>query len=750
LEEIKSKSQGKKEPPRKKPNFLGGIKPKSGDKKEDEHQNISISSTRMEPNFLQEIKVRTQSKAETERNSGETTVRVEESSSDVGVQQSAKLNPMRTEMTQSLTKEETEGSPTKEVSKDYLDRRTLVEPLSNNTKKILRELENNEIRQKKLEKSLTQNGIHITEDISYEEAKDKITQISDSMKALAATAMDYATEKEYFRLEEQLSKYTTALMLTDEYIEELRRLEQEWEDSVEADNIVALRKLRSHMPVKIRHLTEEELVTIPSPNGKTLPKAIARKFKRTDVLQLLRVDPDDIEKMHPSLLESKRTTGLTLTERRALHEHFRGVVDRWTEKKADPSVEKKWQWYQNLRLKFKETLTAYMRCVEQFGPPGSHQYAKRSDPNGGGCRLIGNQCPIKADATVKYDDDHGYTQDAIYENSSDKGEPKKVSLNNTPTSKGLPSKVTKISEAEIMQDYRDRLMLDDNETEVDQKLLRELLHSDKRTKSLEKQLTHAGLSLPKEDIPYNVAKTRIAELTKELNEIAVNMGNTSDAKEQSKLEFNFEKLSDELDKYNNALMLTKEWGQEQKDKERQWEMNISADNYEALKKVRRHMPVNIRNLSENSLATELTPNGKVLPKALAKKFKRTNVLMILRTDPSAIEVMHPSSLEAMRTTGLTLTERRAIHEHLKEIAPKWKAMVSDKMCERKWMWHASLQSKLKEMIGNERYEKADLATDYSGDFGYPEEAEYEQQAVAKSNLLTMEELERRRMEDEYR
>lgn len=146
--------------------------------------------------------------------------------------------------------------------------------------------------------------------------------------------------------------------------------------------------------------------------------------------------------------------------------------------------------------------------------------------------------------------------------------------------------------------------------------------------------------------------------------------------------------------------------------------------------------------------------------------------MILRMDPADIELMHPSSLEGMRTTGLTLLERRALHEHLKGIAPKWKAMANDKMCERKWMWHASLQSKFKEMLeiydkhaeaygtkcnapvgsacslrGNRCPIKADLGIDYSGDYGFPEHAEYEKQSVAKSNLLSMDELEKRKRED---
>jgi len=809
LDEIETKANGNKENERQKNNiaasskpdqhkrghnFLEAIKSRAGGQKKDKETDDSIPSNKnaKKPNFLEEIRAKAEKQNETKEN-------ISDSSSDSGmsgknsnaesmessVQQSEHSEKPGTEKVQFQTRAETLATDTNqqgEVSKVYLDRRSLPEPFSNNTKKILRALENNEIRQKKLEKSLIQNGIRPFEDISYEEAKDKIADITDSMKALTTAGLDsYTMEKEYFRLEEQLSKYTAALMLTDEYAEEHRRMEQDWERSIENDNIAAICKLRSHMPVNIRHLTEAELTTVATPNGKTLPKAIARKFKRTNILQLLRVDPDDIEKMHPSLLEGMRTTGLTLTERRALHEHFRDVVGRWTEKRSDPSIEKKWQWYQTLRSKFKETLSAYLRCIEQFGPPGSHQYAKRGDPNGGGCTLLGNQCPIKADAAIDYSDDYGYTKEAVYENSGNRSDPKKKSPREISVSNEKSSKITTSSEEETMQNYRDHLRLDADETEVDKKLLRELFHSDKRTKTLEKQLTQAGLSLPKEDISYDMAKTRVAELTEELNKVAVNMGSTSDAKQLAKLEHTFGTLSQDLDKYTNALMLTKEWAKEQKDKEHKWESDISAANYEALQKVRRHMPVNIRNVSETTLATDLTPNGKVLPKAIAKKFKRTNILMILRTDPSVIEAMHPSSLESMRTTGLTLTERRAIHEHMKEIAPKWKAMTSDKMCERKWMWHASLQSKLKEMlekydkhveqygppgnhpyrkrndpngvgcplIGNQCPIKADLVIDYSGDYGFPDTAEYEQQTVAKSNLLSMDELEKRRLEDDY-
>mmetsp|Transcript_3627 Transcript_3627/g.4101 ORF Transcript_3627/g.4101 Transcript_3627/m.4101 type:complete len:1130 (+) Transcript_3627:230-3619(+) len=667
------------------------------------------------------------------------------------------------------------GSSTKS-SMNFLDLTYLHEPYSDNTKKILGDLESNETRRNKIERVLMQNDIPISENIAYEEAKDKIADITVLMKELMAVEKDsYTLEKKYFPLEEQLAKYTTALMLTDEFAEDQVRLEENWEDSIETGNIAALHKLRSHMPVKIRHMTEEELAITTTPNGKNLPKVFARKVKRTNILQLLRVDPDDIEKMHPSLLESMRTTGLTLTERRAIHEHFRDMVDKWAKKRSDPSIEKKWQWYQSLRSKFKEMLNAYSICVEKYGPPGNHLYSKRSDPGGGGCPLLGNQCPLKADANMDYNEDYGYTKEAEYESGSGIMSPRSSSCPQHITSEA------KSSETEMIDGFRSRLHLDANETEVDKKVLRALLHSHKRITNLEKQLTLAGLSLPKENISYCVAKTRVSELTEELQKIASSMGNTNDAKELPEQERNFGKLSEELDKYNNALMLTKEWAQEQKDKECQWEIYVSQANYEALQKIWRHMPVHIRNMSETALASYSTPNGKVLPVAIIKKFKRTNILMILRIDPTDIELMHPSSLEAMRTTGLTLTERRALHEHLKGIASKWKEMKNNKLCGRKWMWHASLKSKFKDMLekydkhvetygpsenhpyrkrndpsgtgcallGNQCPIKADQTMDYNDDYGFPDHAEYEKQSVAKSNLPTMDELEKRKRENEF-
>lgn len=663
-----------------------------------------------------------------------------------------------------------------EPSREFIDVRSIPEPHSANTKKILSELEALEERQGRLEKTLKQNGIAVVEDIPYEVAKDKIAELQEQMKALATSEEDqFVVQKKYYALEEEMSKYVTAMMLTDEFVEEQRMAESKWEESVEADNITALRKVRRHMPVNIRNMTEEELTSNPTPNGKMLPKAMAKKFKRTNALQLIRVNPTDLERMHPSLVEGLRTTGLTLTERRALHEHLKDIGSKWQELQQDPSIERKYSWFLALKSKFKEMVTSYDKHVKEFGPPGNHPYAKRNDPPGSGCTLLGNQCPIKADSVVSYEEDYGYTSEAEYEGGMP-APAKNVAKSKTSSN----SAGAKKKDDEIMASIRERLHLTGTESTVDTKLLRELFFAEKRALNLEKQLAQNGLALPKEDIPFAVAKAKVAEITEEIKVVAVKMGETTDLKEMTALEKEYSQLSDDLEKYNNALMLTKEWAQELLEKERQWEERVRPANQEALRKIRRHMPVNIKDLSEQDMIEGTTPNGKQLPQKIVRKFKRTNILQLVRMPQSMIEPMHPSSLEGMRSTGLTLTERRALHEHLKDLGAKWKASSNDKMAERKWMWHESLRGKFRELVDKydkhveeygpphnhpyaERGEpgggcpllgkqcpvKADQEVHYDEDYGFPPDAIYNIEKVKKSNLLTVEELERRKQDDEW-
>ena len=286
--------------------------------------------------------------------------------------------------------------------------------------KLLRDLEEAESRQKKLERQLAQAGVVIAEDIPFDEAKRKVAEIARRMHEIGGSDVtDPDKEKEaqlrqeYFKLEQDMEKYTAALQLTDEWIEEQEELERKWEESVELGNIEALKQLRKHMPVDVRNMSENALTTTPSPNGKFLPKTMAKKFKRTNVLQLLRADPEDILRMHPSTLENMRVTGLTLTERRAMYAHLKDIGPRWKAMQAEKMTERKWTWYSMMKGNFKEQLASFERHCEQYGPPENHPYATRDNPDAG-CPLIGNQCPVKANKLINYDGDYGFTEDAEY------------------------------------------------------------------------------------------------------------------------------------------------------------------------------------------------------------------------------------------------------------------------------------------------------------------------------------------------
>ena len=286
---------------------------------------------------------------------------------------------------------------------------------------LLQKLESAEKRQKKLEKQLEQAGVAIAEDIDYDVCLKKVAEIGKRMGEIGGSDVTHPDKEEqnrlreeYFKLEQEMEKYNNALLMTDEYQAEQDRLEKKWEVDNAPGNLEALKMLRRHMPVEVRNMSEAQLTTEPTPNGKYLPKATAKKFKRTNVLQLIRRNPDDIVRMHPSTLENMRVTGLTLTERRALYEHLRPAGPQWKAMKAEKMTERKWTWYNMMKSNFKENLASWQRHVDQYGPPGAHPYATRENPNVG-CPLVGKQCPLKADKLIDYDGDYGFTDKAEYE-----------------------------------------------------------------------------------------------------------------------------------------------------------------------------------------------------------------------------------------------------------------------------------------------------------------------------------------------
>ncbi|EQC40024.1 hypothetical protein SDRG_02683 [Saprolegnia diclina VS20] len=214
--------------------------------------------------------------------------------------------------------------------------------LSTDTVKLRRRLQ-------KMERQLKQAGINVAEDIPYDEAKEKVAEISARLQEIGSSEivcddkqLQAALRKEYFRLEQDMERYNTALMMTDEYMEAERQKELQWELQHCATNEAALRQLRCCMPVNLSVLTEKDLSACIGPD-------LAKKLKRTNVLQLLRVDPKTITRMHPSVIEAYRLTGLSVLERRALHVVLATPAAEWKKQAtSDELSARKLAWFKKL------------------------------------------------------------------------------------------------------------------------------------------------------------------------------------------------------------------------------------------------------------------------------------------------------------------------------------------------------------------------------------------------------------------
>ena len=309
------------------------------------------------------------------------------------------------QMHQQPSEAKDDHNPSKEDDDDH-------EKNNAHIQQLLEDLKQAEQRQKRLEQQLNQAGIVLAEDIPYEEAKEAVGRISRRMNEIGDSQIVHddpqvqkALREEYFTLEQQMERYMAALMLTDEFVQEQQAAEDEWEASVAKDNQQALVQVRRHMPVCIAKMTKEELVT---KHGLSL--AMVNKFKRSNILQLLRRDPELIVRWHPSNLEGLRQSNLTLTERRALHQHLRPVVQLLQEKGGtDPLSQRKMTCLRSMTCHFKEMLAKYQHHVAttdgKTGPDHS-------------CTMIGKACPVRADLVMDYSGDLGFPAGDVYEESS--------------------------------------------------------------------------------------------------------------------------------------------------------------------------------------------------------------------------------------------------------------------------------------------------------------------------------------------
>ena len=294
----------------------------------------------------------------------------------------------------------------------------------NNTMKrvqqLLGELQDAQSRQRRLEQQLSKAGITIAEDIPYAVAKERVTQIANRMQAIGtsqATHPDPETQKklrqEYFVLEQQMEKYTRALELTDEFILEQEKIEQAWDEEQSPINALALKHVLQHMPVQIRQHSIETWLQTRTPSGHYLPKEFLLKFSRTNVLTLLRMDPELLCRAHPCNLESRRVTGLTLTERRALQAYLQPMATKHWKTRKDSLTQRKWNWYCTMRQNLKEYQRAYQQHESKYN---------FSDKDGCSCTM-GRRCPIQANQKFNYfAQDYGYpcdTNNPQYEKQQD-------------------------------------------------------------------------------------------------------------------------------------------------------------------------------------------------------------------------------------------------------------------------------------------------------------------------------------------
>jgi hypothetical protein len=203
----------------------------------------------------------------------------------------------------------------------------------------------NRILMRQLEKA----GITIAEDIPYDFAKQKMTELSQAMMALLESGEDLETgenAKKMFEYEQQLDRFSQALLNSDEYGEEQKAKEDAWLEDGKKINQEILKQIRRCMPVNVKHLGAEALEKLVTPNGKTLSKGLINRFKKCTILTLLRTEPVKIIKSHPSDLENLQTFGYKLYERRAVFEVLRPIAEEHWMGKKDPNSERRMQFYQ--------------------------------------------------------------------------------------------------------------------------------------------------------------------------------------------------------------------------------------------------------------------------------------------------------------------------------------------------------------------------------------------------------------------
>lgn len=144
------------------------------------------------------------------------------------------------------------------------DTATRIQSLQAEVDDLRNQLEASTKKIQKLEQQLINAGVKVVEDdIEYSVAKSKVKEIAIRMQEIGDANASVANDKEkqkqlqaeYFKLELEMEKYNNALLTSQEYIQEGKNAEAQWESDIKDDNRVALESIRRCMPVDIKNLS---------------------------------------------------------------------------------------------------------------------------------------------------------------------------------------------------------------------------------------------------------------------------------------------------------------------------------------------------------------------------------------------------------------------------------------------------------------------------------------------------------------
>jgi len=160
-------------------------------------------------------------------------------------------------------------SPTTVVLEPNINTAAQIQSLQAEVDNLRKQLEASKKKCRRLEQQLINAGVKVVEDdIEYSVAKSKVKEIALRMQEIgdanASVAIDKEKQKqlqaEYFKLELEMEKYNNALTTSQEYIDEGKNAEAQWEKDIKDDNRVALEAIRRCMPVDIKNLSGKRIV----------------------------------------------------------------------------------------------------------------------------------------------------------------------------------------------------------------------------------------------------------------------------------------------------------------------------------------------------------------------------------------------------------------------------------------------------------------------------------------------------------